>query len=389
MRRILILVAGFFLAICLASCSDTDLTSSQGTSANGHTQTPVTEAIASPASPQISLVFGVKSVLYSMSDYDAGKQNLPLNKYVSQYTNIYGYTMDQRSSNLIFSDKDLPIFILNASGGGETAIHDIVAVDPFSGKLYARMMPRDQYNDYMDAGSLYELSTDGTNNYTKLFDFEHPYGFALAPDARKIATLSDTELVVLGLPSGTTLSRISLKDFKDNWIPKISWSPDGNSILIDVATGDASVTPERPYNQTVGCYIVNILDGSMKKLSAPIFQSPRTLSHGYLTDPASYAFFPQSDRLIGMARKNAGTKNLVEFFSVAADGTGLTESPISNNDSVWEGFISPDEQYLAYPCMLNICVSNLNGGNSMVASQAPASKGGAELEQTILGWMER
>ena len=389
MRRTLFLLAGLFLVIVLASCSDTDLTYLQGTSASGFTPGPATATLSSPVGRQISLVFGVKSVLYSMSDYDAGKQNLPLNKYVSQSTNIYGYSMAQRSSSLLFSDKDLPIFILNASGGGETAIHDIVAVDPRSGMLYARMMPRDQYNDYMDAGSLYELSTNGTNNYTKLFDFEHPYGFALAPDATKIATLSDTELEIIGLPSGNTLNRIGLQDFKNNWIPKISWSPDGNTLLIDVATGDASVTPEKPYNQTVGCYLVNILDGSMQKLSAPIFQTPRSLSHGYITDPASYAFFPQSDRLIGMARKNAGAKNLVEFFSVAVDGSGIEESPISNNDSVWQGLISPDEQYLAYPCLLNICVSNLNGANSMVASQAPVPQGNQEVEQTILGWLER
>lgn len=391
MKKKTILIVLVFLATLLAACAGEELSSppEQGSMA-AETQTAAAFSTSSSSLAAQSgheyLVYGVKTVVYSMSDYDANLQKIPLNQYVDQHTDIYSYSVETHATKIIFSDKRLPVFILNTSGGGETAIHDIVAVDPSSRKIYARMMPRDQYLTYEDAGALYELSTDGSNQYKKLFDFDSPVNFVLSPDGTKIASLyNDDSLVVRALASGDEISRIMLDEFKDNWISKISWAPDGQTLLIDVAAGEASVTPAEPYSQTVGCYLVNISDLTLSKLSGSVFQSALELMPGFMTDPASLAYLPRSNRLIGMARKYDSSNYAVELFTVDPAGSNLVQIPIANNESVCEVTVSPNEQYIAYQCRRSICVTHLQNPGSKVVSQAP----GADQEQTEIGWLEK
>ena len=382
MKNIPNLIAGVFLTILLAACAGDELTT--GSDQNGPAGTQTAAALATRLGHE-TLVYGVKTVVYSMSDYDANQQQVPLYQYIDQHTELFSYSMDTHATNLIFSDKSLPVFILNTSGGGETAIHDIVAVDPGSGKIYARMMPRDKYTAYEEAGGLYELTTDGSNQYQKLFDFASPDDFVLSPDATKIASLSSGSLLVRSLPAGDEISRINLDTFKDNWISAISWAPDSKTILMDVAAGEASVTPAAPYSQTVGSYLVNISDQTMQKMSGSVFQSPMELKPGFMTDPASLKYFPRSNRLIGMARKYNSINYSVELFTVEPGGSKLSEIPIANNESVWEFNVSPNDEYIAYQCKKTICVTHIQGNRSEVVSLAPA----ADQEQTVIGWLEK
>jgi hypothetical protein len=335
------------------------------------------------------MVYGVKTVAYSMGGDEAFQQNLSLYQYINQHTDIFSYSLVQHATNLIFSDKSLPIFILNTSGGGETAIHDIVAASPSSGKLYARMLPRDQYTSYQDAGALYELSTDGTNSYRKIFDFDSPVDFVLSPDGTKIAYISYNFLVVRALDSGDEIGRMDLDEYKYNWISKISWAPDSKTILMNVAAGEASYTPVAPYSQTNGCYLVNIYDKIVTKFRALSFQYPMELMPGFMTDPYSYAYFPRSNRLIGIARKYDQAYYVVELFSVDLEGSNLIEIPIGHNEAVWEVNISPNEQYIAYPCMQAVCVTHIQDSLSEVASQPLPAEAGADQEQTVIGWLEK
>ncbi len=398
MNKCLILVAKVLLLIMLVSCvgnrpaSPSDSDTIATTTAETLTALPsavpapsLTSALSQPKHEYV--VYGVKTVVYSMSGYDANQQNIPLYQYISQHTDIFSYSVEQHNANLIFSDETLSIFILNTSGGGETAIHDIVAASPTSGKLYARMIPRDQYTSYQDAGSLYELSTDGTNNYKKLFDFERPVNFVLSPDGTKITYISDNFLVVRALDSGDEIGRMDLDEYKDNWITKISWAPDSQTILMDIAAGEASVTPEVPYTNTTGCYLVNIDDITINKLSAPLFQYLLELMPGFMTDPFSYSYFPRSNRLIGFARKYDETNYSLELYSVLLDGSNLIEIPIGYNEAVWEVNISPSEQYIAYPCLQNLCVTHIQGSLSEVVSEPAAVE--ADQEQTVIGWLEK
>lgn len=393
-------VAILFLLIMLIACtgnrqsptsdSDTTATIAAETLTAGMSATPAPDPTTSLAQPSHEyLVYGVKTVTYSMSDYDANQQKIPLSQYINQHTDIYSYSLADRATNIIFSDKSLPIFILNTSGGGETAIHDIVVVSPSTGKLYARMLPRDRYTSYQDAGALYELSTDGTNSFRKIFDFDGPVDFILSPDGTRIAFLSDDVLVVRALDSGNEIGRMNLSDPKYHWISKISWAPDSRIILMTVSPGEASETPVVPYSQTNGCYLVNIDDKTVKKLSAPSFQYPMELTSGFMTDPSTFSFFPRSNRLIGIARKYDQINYAVELFSVDSEGSNLVEIPIGHNESVWEVSISPNEQYIAYPCMQDICVTHMQDNLSEVASQAFPAQAGADQEQTVVGWLEK
>jgi hypothetical protein len=400
MKKLSILVAALFLLIMLVSCAANGSASTPGRDSIATTVAETLTALPSatsapspttaPSQPKHEyVVYGVKTVIYSMSDYDANQQNLTLYQYIDQHTDIYSYSVDQHNASLIFSDETLPIFIMNTSGGGETAIHDIVAASPASGKLYARMMPRDQYTSYQDAGSLYELSADGTNNYKKLFDFDNPVNFALSPDGTKIAYISDNSLVVRALDSGDEIGRMDLDEYKYNWITTISWAPDSKTILMDIAAGEASTTPEVPYTETTGCYLVNIDDMTRTKLSDPLFQYPLELMPGFMTDPFSYSYFPRSNRLIGIARKYDETSYSVELYSVDLQGSNLVEIPIGYNEAVWEVNISPNDQYIAYPCLQNICVTHIQDDLSEVVSQPAAAEAGADQEQSVIGWLEK
>jgi WD40 repeat protein len=400
MKKFSILVAKVFLLIMLISCvgnrpastSDRDtiatIVAEMLTALPSATPAPSPTATFSQPSHEY-VVYGVKTVVYSMSGDEAFQQKIPLYQYINQHTDIFSYSVEQHNANLIFSDETLPIFILNTYGGGETAIHDIVAASPTSGKLYARMMPRDQYTSYQDAGSLYELSTDGTNNYRKIFDFDSPVNFVLSPDVTKIAYISDNSLVVRAMDSGDEIGRMDLDEYKYNWIKSISWAPDSKTILIDIAAGEASVTPVEPYTKTNGCYLVNIYDKTMNKLNDPLFQYPMELIPGFMTDPFSYSYFPRSNRLIGIARKYEETYYFVELYSVDLEGSNLIKIPIGHNAAVWEVNISPNEQYIAYPCLQNVCVTHIQDNLSEVASQPITTEEGADQEQTVIGWLEK
>ena len=208
-------------------------------------------------------------------------------------------------------------------------------------------------------------------------------------DETKIALLDGNLLIVRALASGEVMSQIALDEFKDNWISRISWAPDSKTLLMEVAAGESGVTPALPYSQTTGSYLVNIYEKTMTKLSVPIFKDPVELMPGFMTDPASYIYFPRSNHLIGMARKYDESSYAVELFSVDLEGSNLVQIPIGYNESVWEFNISPNEQYIAYQCKQNICVKQVPNGKSEVVSQAPAPSAGADKEQTVIGWLER
>ena len=108
-----------------------------------------------------------------------------------------------------------------------------------------------------------------------------------------------------------------------------------------------------------------------------------------MTDPFSYSYFPRSDRLIGIARKYDETSYSVELYSVDLDGSHLVEIPIGYNEAVWEVNISPNEQYVAYPCLQNICVTHIQDNLSDVVSQPAVAEAGADQEQTVIGWLEK
>lgn len=335
------------------------------------------------------VVYGVKTVAYAMSGYEASQTGVPLYQYIHQHTDIYRYSVDEPNTDLLFSDATLPVFIMNTSGGGETAIHDIVAVSGMPGKLYARMMPRDHYTSYLDAGSLYELSLDGDNTYRKLLDFPAPVSFTVSPDATRIAYLWGSSLFIRSLDSGSELARVALDRFQDNSISTISWGPDGKTILMDVQAGEESVTPQIPYAQTNGCYLVHVDNGTLEKLTATPFLHSLELAPGLMTDPFSYSYFPRSDRLMGIARKyQAGTYS-VRFYVVDLQGSILEQIPVDHGESVWEAIVSLNEDYVAYPCLQGACLTGLEGHVSQVIGLPAATQGAGDEELTLIGWLEK
>jgi WD40 repeat protein len=282
---------------------------------------------------------------------------------------------------------------LSTPGGGDVALHDIVAISPATGKLYARMMPRDQYISYEPPGSLYELSTDGTNHYRKIFDFERPVSFVISQDGTKIAyipneSINNHSVVVRALDSGDEISRLDLSEFNSYWISSISWASDSKTLLINL--GDTPLTIKNTDTKT-GCYLVDIYSKAMHKLVGPLFQTPTELASGYKTDPFGYSYLPNSNRLIGVARKyETGVSSpFVTLYSVDLEGTNLTELPLGFNEDVWRISLSPSGKYVAYQCQETmLCETNFQDNLSEIIAQPIQQKEEIDQQQTIIGWLE-
>jgi hypothetical protein len=74
---------------------------------------PISTSTQTEISPKSEvLAYGIKTVVSSMSDYDASLQNLPLYKYKQEFSRIYGYDVDRHAARPLFSDETTPAFIL-------------------------------------------------------------------------------------------------------------------------------------------------------------------------------------------------------------------------------------------------------------------------------------
>ncbi len=374
--------------------SPTATSPAASTPAGGPTAAPTAKPAAAASPAPVSLppgqdyvIYSVKSVKQSMSAAQADQQKLALHQYLTEKTEIYACDPDGQNTRLLFSDENLWAFILNSPGGGETATHGIIAASTVTGKLYARMLPRDQFTSYEMPGSLYQLSTDGKNQYNKLFDFEQPVQFSLSPDATKVAYIADNYLIVRSLYSGSETNRIDLSAYIDNYIFSIGWAPGSQEILLNIGIGDVHVAPQSAYH-VAGVYLADLTDNSFGELNASPFHDPLDLTFGYKTDPFSYSFYPSSSLLIGMARKYTqdSSSPFVRLYSTSAEGDSLNEIPIKNNENVWIVKVSPGERYIAYQGDRNITVTDLQQDFVAIGS-GPAPQAGADQQQTLIGWL--
>jgi hypothetical protein len=383
MRKFAVPVIMMYLVVLMTSCGRITTTFIPGTEVVPTQIVETSTAFPSPT-PSPSPTVTLPQPKHEYVIYGIKKLTAPLGPDHTGYTKIFSYDMEQHDEKVIFSDETLPIIILNEYGGGEYAIYEIVIPSLTTGKLYARMMPRDQYISYDPPGSLYEISTDGTNNYRRGFDFDTPASFVISPDGMKIAYISNDSLLVRELDSGNEVNRIDLSEYRDNWLRSISWAPDNTTILLDVATGDVHVTSQEAYAKT-GCYLVDIYKKTMNKLTDPIFQKSTELDPGYSTDPFSFTFFPNSNSLIGFTRMNSS----VNLISVSQAGKILNEIPLENNQNVWNIKISPNEKYVAYQGEEGICIKNILDNLSETVCLPGTTGEGADPNIFLLGWLER
>jgi hypothetical protein len=308
----------------------------------------------------------------------------------TQYTDIFSYDTVEKSTKKLFSDRKLPIVILHTSGGGKFSLHYVVGTSLKNRKLYARMIQRNQYKTECDpAGSFYEISTDGTNTYRKLFDFEKPESFYISPDGTKIASNYGHMISIRNINSGKIIQQINLEEYQSSFLSEaISWASDSKAILINL--GNWSDTINDP-NSKAGSYLINIQSKEMKKLVGALFQTPQDLTNGYQTDPNLYVYAPNSNQLVGEARKYVTGESTyyVKLYKVDLDGSNLKELVLGGmgGEYAWMHFVSPGGYRAAYQCGDGaICTTNFSDNSSKVISPKPLYNDKFEQHQTILGW---
>jgi hypothetical protein len=330
-----------------------------------------------------SIIYGIKSRKYNITT----EKGLPLYRYFFEQTNLYNYDLELHQEKLVFSDSNLPVNILHHQGSVDTDISDIVYPSNISHYIFALMLERYKYIKVDNPGSMYIITIDGKNNYTRLYDINIFANYYISPDEKMIAyyDYETYSIIIRNSRMGIEINRIDLSEYKYLGIPSLSWSPDSKSILIGLLGGSGS--PKSDWEKE-GCYLVNILENKIRKINSKYFQSSAKLDEDYDIIQYSYKYFPKTNKLLGIAVKYVNNSYYTKLFSIELNGSNIIEIPIQYNEHVSRYIISPDEKFIAYECKDKICIENIVSHQVEIIGQTIITKEeGIVRGQTLVGWM--
>ena len=202
------------------------------------------------------------------------------------YTKIYSLDTEGRESRLAFSDEKAMIMLLARRGmpghPGEILVSKNTKI--FAHAVERRLNPG---RWYASKASVYELSTDGSNRFKKIFDvlgeqslseiFVHPAGTKVGYinylDQKPFIFIHETE-------TGKLLHRIDMsKIFLDCFASSIDWHPDGQRLFFTLDAGDVHMTSEESYEK-VGTYFIKEDGLELYKLPQALFSFPERKRFG-------------------------------------------------------------------------------------------------------------
>ncbi len=278
-------------------------------------------------------------------------------------THLYSVDPSNGEKKMIFSDETSSVMVLNRDGGGETALHEVVALNPSQRKAIALASLRPNPGAKPSpAPSLYELSLDGSNAVRKIAVVEALIAFAVSRDGEQIAYFlrHPNRLVIRSTGSGIVTREIGLEGGEFADLPSLRWSPDGSAILIRRWSG-----PEYETEYDIA--------------HLPEARIERTGIRGEI-----YSFLPKSGRLLGahLIYDKSNTSPRRQFFSMALPGQDPVNLPLPLCREAWQAEVSPDEKLIAFPCKQGILISALAGGEE--------KRNGMEVpvgRAEVIGWI--
>ena len=191
-------------------------------------------------------------------------------------TKIYSLDSERRESRLIFSDEKTGVMLLPKRG---MAGHPGEVLVSSRNRIFAYAVEKSHNpgRGYRSKASIYELSSDGSNNFRKIFDVEGEQSLSeifVNPPGTKIGYINylnqKTFIFIHETEAGKLLHKIDVsKIFLDCFASGIGWLPDGNRLFFTLDTGDVHVTSEESYKK-VGTYFV-------KEDGSDLFRLPETL----------------------------------------------------------------------------------------------------------------
>lgn len=202
------------------------------------------------------------------------------------YTKIYSLDPDGRESRLIFSDENALIMLLPRRGlpgyPGEVLVSS-------KKKIFAHAVEKSLNPGrwYPSKASIYELSSDGSNNFRKIFNVEGEPSLSeifVNPTGTKIGYINylnqKTFIFIHETEGGKLLHKIDMsKIFLDCLASDIGWLPDGIRLFFTLDTGDVDMTSKESYKK-VGTYFIKEDGLELLRLPQSLFSFPEKKGFG-------------------------------------------------------------------------------------------------------------
>ena len=193
------------------------------------------------------------------------------------YTEIYSIDIQNKKGRIIFSDENTSIMLLPKRGlpghPGDVIVSSINKI--FAHAVEKKLNPGRWYSY---KASVYELSTDGSNKFIKLFDVIGDQSLAeifVNPSGSKIGYINYLDqnifIFIHETTTGKLLYKINVTNiFLDCFASNIGWLPDNGRLFFTLVTGDEHVTSEESYSR-IGTYLMKEDGTDLIKLSKNLF----------------------------------------------------------------------------------------------------------------------
>lgn len=274
------------------------------------------------------------------------------------YTKIYSLDPDGRESRLVFSDEKALIMLLARRGmpghPGKILVSNKTKI--FAHAVEKRLNPG---RWYASKASVYELSTDGSNRFRKIFGalgeqslseiFINPAGTKIGYinylDQKPFIFIHETE-------TGKLMHKIDAsKIFLDCFASTIDWHPDGQRLFFTLDTGDVHMTSEGSYIK-VGTYFIKDDGLELYKLPQALFSFPERKGFGaHSSTPEFVGGLPDGTyifREFKFKKDYRVTEASSFIYIVNAITKSQKEIPLRVSEGLNWFKVSPEGKYIAF-----------------------------------------
>jgi hypothetical protein len=239
------------------------------------------------------VLFAILCLILFSPDLWAGEKLLYAIRYESlqRYpdivnTKIFSLDPERSESRLIFSDEKAGVMLLPKRGmpghPGDVLVCSKNRI--FVHAVEKRLNPG---RWYASKASAYELSTDGSNRFRKIFDAlgeQSLSEFFVNPAGTKIGYINYLDqkpfIFIHETETGKLMHKIDAsKIFLDCFASTIDWHPDGQRLFFTLDTGDVHMTSEGSYKK-VGTYFIKEDGLELYKLPHALFSFPERKGFG-------------------------------------------------------------------------------------------------------------
>jgi len=273
-------------------------------------------------------------------------------------TEIYEIDPGQTTGRLVFTDAGSGLLLLPIRPSG---VRDQV-MTAAGRRIFARGVEKREYPGgwYERPAGIYELASDCSNEYRKLFDLRGEQRLdrlIVDPAGRKIGNTNQigvkTYLFLHDGDSGALLRTIDLSGLlRDGFVRNMGWTRDGTKLFLSIEAGDVHVTSYESYVQVGSCLMDET--GSAWQRIPEMLLKPDDLD-GFRQDQQLPAVLIDAipakhylARILAWNTRQSGVEPGVFLFAVAPPSSTPRLYRLSETTGLYWFRPSPSGRFLAY-----------------------------------------